>query len=258
MAPINNLPVALTIAGSDSGGGAGLQADLRVFQAAGVHGTSVVTALTAQNPKKVRATEPVKAKLVQEQLESVFDGFKVKAAKTGMLLTAANVERVAEWFAKRKIPLVVDPVIISTSGAVLLKANAIKSLRKNLLPVATLVTPNIPEAEQLAGMKVHNQTEQQAAARALYESSGCSVLLKGGHLSGRQAVDVYFDENGARVFSAQRVKTRQLPGTGCFYSAWITAGLAKGKDRLSGIRVAKKRMTAAIGNPRQAGRQTLL
>ena len=258
MAPINNLPVALTIAGSDSGGGAGLQADLRVFQAAGVHGASVVTALTAQNPKKVRSVEPVKSRLLREQLESVFDGFKIKAVKTGMLLTATNVEMVAEWFAGRGIPLVVDPVMISTSGTVLLKKNAIKSLRKNLLPVAALVTPNIPEAVQLAGMKIRNQTEQQTAARALYESCGCSVLLKGGHLSGRQAVDVYFDKNGASVLSAKRVKTRQIPGTGCFYSAWITAGLAKGKDLLNAVRAAKKRMTTAIGNPRQAGRQTLL
>ena len=180
MAPKKDLPVALTIAGSDSGGGAGLQADLRVFQAAGVHGTSVVTALTAQNPKKVQAVDPVKVKLVQEQLESVFDGFKVNAAKTGMLLTVPNVEMVAEWFAGRKIPLVVDPVMFSTSGTVLLKSNAIRSLYKNLLPMAVLVTPNIPEAEQLAGMKICNQTEQQAAACALYESCGCSVLLKGG------------------------------------------------------------------------------
>ena len=258
MALINNLPVALTIAGSDSGGGAGLQADLRVFQVAGVHGASVVTALTAQNPKKVRSVEPVKSRLLREQLESVFDGFKIKAAKTGMLLTATNVEKVAEWFAGRGIPLVVDPVMISTSGTVLLKKNAIKSLRKNLLPVAGLVTPNIPEAEQLTGMKVRNQIEQQAAACALYESSGCSVLLKGGHLPENQAVDVFFGENGVRIFSAHRVKARQLPGTGCFYSAWITVRLTKGKDLLSAIRFAKKRMTAAIGNPRQAGRQTLL
>ena len=258
MAPKNNLPVALTIAGSDSGGGAGLQADLRVFQAAGVHGTSIVTAITAQNPKKVRAAEPVKAKLVQQQLESVFDGFTIKAAKTGMLLTATNVEVVAEWFIKRKTPLVVDPVMVSTSGTVLLKADAIKSLQEKLLPLAALVTPNIGEAEQLTGMKIRKGSEQQTAARALYESCGCAVLLKGGHLSGKQTDDVYFDGEKLTVLSAKRVKGRELPGTGCFYSGWITAELAKGKDLLSAVRAAKKRMTAAIGNPCRAGRQSLL
>ena len=258
MAPKNNLPVALTIAGSDSGGGAGLQADLRVFQAAGVHGTSVVTAITAQNPKKVRAAEPVKAKLVQQQLESVFDGFTIKAAKTGMLLTATNVEVVAEWFIKIKIPLVVDPVMVSSSDTVLLKADAIKSLQEKLLPLAALVTPNIGEAEQLTGMKIQNASKQQTAARALYESCGCAVLLKGGHLSGKQADDVYFDGEKLTVLSAKRVKGRELPGTGCFYSSWITAELAKDKSLLSAIRAAKKRMTAAIGNSHRVGRQSLL
>ena len=250
--------VALTIAGSDSGGGAGLQADLRVFQAAGVHGTSVLTALTAQNPKKVRATEPVKAKLVQEQLGSVFDGFKIKAAKTGILLTASNVEVVAEWFAKRNVPLVVDPVMVSSSGTVLLKANAIKSLQKKLLPVTTLVTPNIPEAEHLTGVKIRKESEQQAVARAMHEVYGCAVLLKGGHLRGTKATDIYFDGKNLTVLSAKRVKGRQLPGTGCFYSASITAELAKGKDLLNAIRAAKKRMTAAISNPHRVGRQSLL
>ena len=258
MAPKNNLPVALTIAGSDSGGGAGLQADLRVFQAAGVHGTSVVAAITAQNPKKMRDAEPVKAKLVQQQLEMVFDGFKVKAAKAGMLLTASNVDMVAEWFTKRKIPLVVDPVMVSTSGMVLLKTNAIKTLQKKLLPLAVLVTPNICEAEQLTGMKIRTDSEQQAVARALYESCGCAVLLKGGHLSGKQADDVYFDGEKLTVLSVKRVKGRNLPGTGCFYSSWITTELAKGKSLLRAIRAAKKRMTAGISNPRRAGSQSLL
>ena len=258
MAPKNNLPVALTIAGSDSGSGAGLQADLRVFQAAGVHGTSVVTAITAQNPKKVRAAEPVKAKLVQQQLESVFDGFTIKAAKTGMLLTAPNVEVVAEWFAKRKLPLVVDPVMVSTSDTVLLKPNAIKSLQKKLLPLAVLVTPNIPEAEHLTGVKIRKESEQQAVARAMHEVYGCAVLLKGGHLRGTKATDIYFDGKNLTVLSAKRVKARQSPGTGCFYSSWITAELAKGKSLLTVIRAAKNRMTAAIGNSHRVGRQSLL
>ncbi len=250
--------VALSIAGSDSGAGAGLQADLRVFQAAGVHGACVVTAITAQNPKKVRSIEPVKAKLVQQQLESVFDGFKVKAAKTGMLLTASNVEMVAEWFTKRKIPLIVDPVMVSTSGTVLLKSNAIKSLQKKLLPLASLVTPNAAEAEHLTGLKIREESDQQAAARAMYEVYGSAVLLKGGHSKGMKAVDIYFDGKKVTVLSAKRVKAKQLPGTGCYYSAWITAELAKGKNLLSAIRTAKKCITAAINRPRRVGRQSIL
>ena len=258
MPPKRNLPVALSIAGSDSGGGAGLQVDLRVFQAIGVHGTSVVTAITAQNPKRVQAAQPVKARLVQQQLESIFNRFNVKAAKTGMLLTASNVEMVAEWFAKRNIPLVVDPVMVSTSGTVLLKSNAVKSLQKNLLPLAALVTPNIPEAEQLIGLKIRKESDQQAAAHAMHEIYGCPILLKGGHLRGREATDIYFDGEKLTVLSAKRVKARQLPGTGCYYSAWITGELAKGKNLLSAIRTAKKRITTAICNPRHAGRQSIL
>jgi hydroxymethylpyrimidine/phosphomethylpyrimidine kinase len=254
----NNLPVALTIAGSDSGGGAGMQADLRVFQAAGVHGTSVVTALTAQNPKRVQAVQPVKARLVRQQLESVFNGFNIKVAKTGMLLTASNVDVVSEWFTKRKIPLVVDPVMVSTSGTVLLRANAIKSLQRKLLPLAALVTPNIPEAEHLIGLKIRKESDQQAAARAMHEAYGCAVLLKGGHLRGMKAVDIYFDGKKVTVLSAKRVKAKQLPGTGCYYSAWITAGLAKGENLLSAIRAAKKRITTAISRPRRVGRQSIL
>jgi len=258
MPPKKNLPVALTIAGSDSGGGAGMQADLRVFQSVGVHGASVVTALTAQNPKSVQAAQPVNAKLVQQQLESVFKGFKVKAAKTGMLLTASNVDVVSEWFTKRKISLVVDPVMVSTSGTVLLKANAIKSLQKKLLPLATLVTPNIPEAEHLTGLKIREESDQQSAACAMYEVYGCAILLKGGHLRGMKATDIFFDGEKVTVLSARRVKAKQLPGTGCYYSAWITAELAKGKNLLSAIHAAKKRITAAISLPRRAGCQSIL
>ena len=250
--------VALSIAGSDSGAGAGLQADLRVFQAAGVYGASVVTAITAQNPNNVRSIDPVKAKLVQQQLESVFEGFKVKAAKTGMLLTASNVGMVAEWFVGKKIPLIVDPVMVSTSGTVLLKTNAIRSLQKRLLPLASLVTPNIPEAERLTGLKIREESDQQTAARAIYEVYGCAVLLKGGHLKGMRAADTFFDGKEVTVLSVKRVKAKLLPGTGCYYSARITAELAKGINLLSAIRAAKKCITAAINRPRRVGRQSIL
>ena len=206
----------------------------------------------------MQAAQPVTAKLVQEQLESVFNGFNVKVAKTGMLLAASNVDVVSEWFTKRKTPLIVDPVMVSTSGTVLLKANAIRSLQKKLLPLASLVTPNIPEAEHLTGLKIKEESDQQAAARAMYEVYGCAVLLKGGHLNGMRAADTFFDGKKVTVLSAKRVKAKQLPGTGCYYSAWITAEFAKGKNLLSAIRTAKKCITAAINRPRRVGRQSIL
>jgi hydroxymethylpyrimidine kinase/phosphomethylpyrimidine kinase len=236
--------VALTIAGSDSCGGAGLQADLRVFAALGVRGVSVVAAVTAQNAKRVRAVEAVKPTMVREQLAAVFEGNKPKAAKTGMLLTARNVEVVAEWFANRRLPLVVDPVMLSTSGAVLLKPSAVKVLQKKLLPVAKLVTPNVPEAEALTGLRIREPEDLRTAARALYEKHGCAVLVKGGHLRGlNEAVDVLFDGRDEWLLSLPRVKGRTMHGTGCIYSAAITAGLAKGIPLLKAVEQGKEFVT---------------
>jgi hydroxymethylpyrimidine/phosphomethylpyrimidine kinase len=237
-------PVALTIAGSDSCGGAGLQADLRVFAALGARGVSVVAAVTAQSPKRVRAVEAVKVAMVREQLAAVFEGEKPKAAKTGMLLTARNVEAVAEWFGKRRLPLVVDPVMLSTSGAVLLKPSAVKALQKKLLPVAKLVTPNVPEAEALTGLRIREPEDLRTAARALYEKHGCAVLVKGGHLRGlNEAVDVLFDGRDEWLLSLPRVKGRTMHGTGCIYSAAITAGLAKGIPLLKAVEQGKEFVT---------------
>ena len=242
-------PVALTIAGSDSCGGAGLQADLRVFAALGVRGVSVVAAVTAQSPRRVRAVEEVKVEMVREQLAAVFEGNKPKAAKTGMLLTARNVEVVAEWFTNRRLPLVVDPVMLSTSGAVLLKPSAVKVLQKKLLPVAKLVTPNVPEAEALTGLRIREPEDLRTAARALYEKHGCAVLVKGGHLRGlNEAVDVLFDGRDEWLLSLPRVKGRGMHGTGCVFSAAIVAGLAKGLSLLKAVERGKAFVTGEICN----------
>jgi hydroxymethylpyrimidine/phosphomethylpyrimidine kinase len=188
--------------------------------------------------------EAVKVAMVREQLAAVFEGEKPKAAKTGMLLTARNVEAVAEWFGKRRLPLVVDPVMLSTSGAVLLKPSAVKALQKKLLPVAKLVTPNVPEAEALTGLRIREPEDLRTAARALYEKHGCAVLVKGGHLRGlNEAVDVLFDGRDEWLLSLPRVKGRTMHGTGCIYSAAITAGLAKGIPLLKAVEQGKEFVT---------------
>ena len=254
------IPVALTIAGSDSGGGAGIQADLRTFAALGVHGTNVVSAITAQNPKEVVALEPVKPAMILKQLEAVFSAFTPKAAKTGMLLTVETVEYVADFFEqKRRLPLVIDPVMISSSGSILLQASALKALQARLLPLAGLVMPNVPEAEKLTGLDIRQPEDLRAAARVLYETYGCVALIKGGHLPRiNESVDVLFDGKDEWVLAAPRSKGNALPGTGCVYSAAITAELANGKRLPEAVRLAKEYISKAIANPRQAGRVRIL
>jgi len=188
--------------------------------------------------------EAVKPTMVREQLAAVFEGNKPKAAKTGMLLTARNVEVVAEWFANRRMALVVDPVMLSTSGAVLLKPSAVKMLQKKLLPAATLVTPNVPEAEVLTGLRIREPEDLRKAAHVLYEKHGCAVLVKGGHLRGlNEAVDVLFDGREEWLLSLPRVKGRGMHGTGCVYSAAITAGLVKGLSLSKAVEQGKEFVT---------------
>jgi len=253
-------PVALTIAGSDSGGGAGIQADLRTFTALGVYGTSVVTAVTAQNPKEVIGLEPVKPAMINKQLKAVFGAFTPKAAKTGMLLALGTVECVVGFFGqKKRLPLVVDPVMVSSSGSPLLQDSALKVLQAKLLPLATLVMPNVPEAEELTGLNIRQPEDLRMAARALYETHGCSALVKGGHLPRmKEAVDVLFDGKEEWLFTAPRSKGKALPGTGCVYSAAITAELAKGKGLSEAVHLAKEYVSIAIANPRKAGRERVL
>ena len=234
-------PVALTIAGSDSSCGAGLQADLSTFATLGVHGASVVTAITAQTPKKILGIEPVKSAIVLKQLEAVFAGRKPSASKTGMLLNAGVIECVAKFFSeKKRPPLIVDPVMVSSSGAELLRPGAIRVLRKRLLPLATVVTPNAPEAELLTGLSVRDPEDMRMAARALFEQSGCAAVVTGGHLSGREVIEVFYDGHEELLLTAPRVKGGPWPGTGCRFSAAIAAGLAKQQKMAQAVVKAKE------------------
>lgn len=224
-----NMPVALTIAGSDSGGGAGIQADLKTFAALGVHGTSVITSVTAQNPKRVTAIEPCSAAMVRRQLDAVFDELRPHAVKTGMLYSAEIIRTVARRLERTPgIPLVVDPVMIATSERRLLNRDALDALTKKLFRLATLVTPNLPEAAELVGHRIGSVEDMRSAAKEIFRRYGCAALVKGGHLAGsREAVDVLFDGTNEWVLTAPFICGRRLHGTGCTYSAAVTAYLAQ-------------------------------
>jgi len=253
------LPVALTIAGSDSGGGAGVQADLKTFAALGVHGTSAITCLTAQNPRGVRAVEACSPAIVREQIAAVFAELPPRAAKTGMLFSAEIIHAVARSWRARKCPLVVDPVMVATSGAKLLEPDAVRALERELLPRATLLTPNVAEAEALLGTRLRVPEDLRAAARALHERFGCAVLAKGGHLAtGREAIDVLFDGATEWLLTAPRVRGVRTHGTGCTYSAAVTAFLARGEKLEAAVRQAKEFVSSAIANSVRAARHDVL
>ncbi len=254
------LPVALTIAGSDSGGGAGIQADLKTFAALGVHGTSAIACLTAQNPRHVLAVEACSPKMLRQQMEAVFSELKPTAVKTGMLFTAANISTVADFFQNSKIKsknlkLVVDPVLVSTSGARLLKSSAEKILSAKLLPLATLVTPNLDEAEFLANQKIRSPEDLRTAARTIQQRFGCAVLVKGGHLKNcREAIDVFFDGETELLLSAPFVRGVSTHGTGCTYSAAICAALALGHALPHAVEIGKNFITDAISTSYKIGK----
>ena len=246
------LPVALAIAGSDSGGGAGIQADLKTFAALGVHGTSAIACLTAQNPKRVLGVEPCPPKMLRRQIQAVFEELPPRAVKTGMLFSAENIRAVANFFRTpnfklRSPKLVVDPVMVSTSGAKLLEPAAVKILKDRLLPLATLVTPNLDETQILTGHKPVSVEDMRAAARQIHSRFGCAVLVKGGHLrGGRDAVDIFFDGKTELLLSAPFVKGVSTHGTGCTYSAAICAALALGHDLPGAVNVGKQFVTKVI------------
>lgn len=221
-------PSALTIAGSDSGGGAGIQADLRTFDAHHIHGLSVLTALTAQNTRGVSAIHAVPLDIVDAQLQAVFEDFRVAAVKTGMLGTAALARRVASALEQRRPRhLVVDPVMVASSGAPLLKPDAVRTIRERLLPLSSLITPNIPEAEVLLGYPI-GLRDLEAAAVELHALGARAVLLKGGHMPGPEISDILFDGNRITRFGHPRLR-REGHGTGCTLAAAITARLARGQ-----------------------------
>ena len=241
-------PVALTIAGSDSGGGAGVQADIKAMQANGVFAASVITAITAQNTVAVTAVHALPPSVVEAQLDAVLDDIPVAAAKTGMLASSEIAEAVARKVRERRLtPLVVDPVLVATSGVALLDPQAVETLKARLLPLATLVTPNAPEAALLAHMEVRNITEAREAARRIRAMGAHAVLVKGGHLAGEdRAVDLLLDETGFHTFAQPFIETLHTHGTGCTYSAAITAHLARGLPLTEAIARAKAYLTEAI------------
>ncbi len=223
-------PVVLTIAGSDSGGGAGIQADLKTFSALGTFGTSAITCITAQNPRAVTAIQPLEPDLVDKQIKAVCEAFPVAAAKTGMLYSAAIIRVVAADDVRQGIPiLVVDPVMVSASGARLLKEDAIDALCKELLPQARVVTPNLLEAEILCGHPIRNADELRAAAAEIGDRFDVACVVKGGHLPGDEIVDVLYDEGEEFVFAAPRVQAPESHGAGCAFSAAVTALLGRGE-----------------------------
>jgi hydroxymethylpyrimidine/phosphomethylpyrimidine kinase len=244
-------PVALTIAGTDSGGGAGVVADLKTFEALGVWGTAAITAVTAQNTLGVQAFEAVTPELVRAQIASVAADLGVDAAKTGMLASAEVVEAVATTVAQLGVgPLVVDPVLVSKHGDRLLAPDAVDAVRTLLLPLATVLTPNLPEAEALVGFPVRTRADMEAAARALVELGAEVVLVKGGHLAdGERSPDCLLvaDADGPMWLDGARLPGRHTHGTGCVLSAAITAGLAKGMEPADACVAAKRFVERAIG-----------
>jgi hydroxymethylpyrimidine/phosphomethylpyrimidine kinase len=241
-------PAALTIAGSDSGGGAGVQADLKTFAALGVHGTSALSCLTAQNPRGVRDLQPASPAIVRAQIEAVFDALPPRAVKTGMLYSPGIIRVVTAFFRRgRRPPLVVDPVMVATSGARLLPSPAARAALEKLLPLALLVTPNLDEAASLVGRRLRDVEDLRWAARELHRRHGCAALVKGGHLRGlREAADILYDGREEWLLSAPFVTGISTHGTGCTYSAAITAGLALGENLPTAVRHAKKFITQAI------------
>jgi hydroxymethylpyrimidine/phosphomethylpyrimidine kinase len=248
------IPRALTIAGSDSGGGAGIQADLKTFSAFRVFGMSVITAVTAQNSVGVQGVENLSPAFVAQQLRSVLDDFGADAAKCGMLSTAPIIEAIAEVLRNKPIAnLVVDPVMVAKSGDPLLRPDARQALITRILPLALVVTPNVPEAEALAGTPVTDRPSREEAARRIAALGPRHVLVKGGHLKG-DALDLLWDGREVREFTAPRVDSTNTHGTGCTLSAGIAAGLALGYSLPDAVTRAKAYVTRAIREGFQAGR----
>jgi hydroxymethylpyrimidine/phosphomethylpyrimidine kinase len=249
------LPVVLTIAGSDSGGGAGIQADLKTFAALGVHGTSALTAITAQNTLGVAEIMELPPALVAAQIEAVMLDIGAQAAKTGMLSSAEIIEVVANAITRFEITnLVVDPVMVAKGGARLLRDDAVDALRRRLLPLAAVVTPNLPEAEVLLARPIRTHDERRQAARDLVALGARAAVVKGGHADEQQAIDHFFDGTELITLQSPRIATANTHGSGCVFSAAIAAELAKGSDSLAAVLLAKEFITGAIERSLEVGR----
>lgn len=242
-----SLPVALSIAGSDCSAGAGLQADLKTFQAFGVHGLTAVTCVVSETANIVRAVHPVPVGVVVDQVSLLLDAFPVAALKTGMLFSAAHVRAVAAALSGREIRLVVDPVMIASTGDALLEPDAVVAYESELLPLATVITPNLPEAEALLGRRIPSLDDVETAALELTAKYGTAVLLKGGHLPGNDCVDLLCETNGSiHRFHSPRLDVAASHGTGCTLSAALCAALALGHPLAEAVGIAKEFLNAAL------------
>jgi len=238
---------ALTIAGSDSGGGAGIQADLKTFQVFNVFGMSVITSVTAQNTLGVKAIYDLPKEIVATQIDAVLEDIGADAVKTGMLSNREIIDVVAEKIKQFKIEkLVIDPVMVSKSGTRLLKEDAEKELINKIISLAFLVTPNIFEIEIISGMKINNLEDAKRAEKIIYNQGAKNVLIKGGHLEGEKAIDILFDGRDFYTFESEKINTKNTHGTGCTLSSAITAELAKGKGIVEAVKIAKEFIILAI------------
>ena len=241
------MKVVVTIAGSDSGGGAGIQADLRAISANGGYGASVLTAVTAQSTAAVTMVEEMSPALIEAQCDAVFGDLPVDAVKTGMLASEAVVSTVAAALRRYAPPFyVMDPVMVSKSGYKLLEERAIGALRRDLFPLATVVTPNVHEAETMVGREVRTLQDAESAGRRLLEDGPQAVLIKGGHLLAERATDILVTDGGSEALRGEWIETKNTHGTGCTYSAAIATQLARGRPLADAVRVAKEYVTEAI------------
>jgi hydroxymethylpyrimidine/phosphomethylpyrimidine kinase len=237
----------MSIAGSDSSGGAGIQADLKTFAAFGVYGTSVITAITAQNTQGVTGMLEIPKDLVRAQIDAVISDIGANAVKTGMLPSVELITLVADTIKSLDLQnIVVDPVMVAKGGDRLLKEDAIETLRTKLLPLATIITPNIPEAETLTGIEISNLEDSSNAAKMIVNMGAASVIVKGGHLVDNEAIDLFYDGKNFRKFRSPRIETKNTHGTGCTFSSAIAAGLARGLKLTDAIGGAKEYVTEAI------------
>jgi hydroxymethylpyrimidine/phosphomethylpyrimidine kinase len=255
--PLRRKPVVMTIAGSDNSAGAGAQADLKTFSHFGCYGLTAITCVVAEVPGKVSAIQAIKPEIVAGQVSLSFAAFPVAAVKTGMLFSTAIIEVVAGVL-KGRANLVIDPVMVASSGDRLLKKSAVEAYQKTLFPLATLITPNLDELKILAGRDVRNLAEMKEAGRELVEKYGCAILLKGGHLRGKSAVDILATVEGFEAFSAPFVRGVETHGTGCTYSAAVAANLALGHSLSQAVAAGKTYITAAIGRHLRWGRTCAL
>lgn len=242
------MKAVLSIAGSDCSGGAGIQADLKTMITNGVYGMSAITALTAQNTTGVMGILEVTPDFLEQQIDAVFTDIRPDAVKIGMVPNSALMEVAAECLARHEaVNVVVDPVMVATAGSSLMESEAVSTLKTRLLPISTLVTPNIPEAEVLAGIPIHTKADMLAAAKAIHEECGCAVLLKGGH-SVHDADDLLYTETGTQWFPCRRINNPNTHGTGCTLSSAIASNLAKGDDLPGAVQKAKAYISGALSS----------